>query len=642
MKRFSRFAVAIGLFFMLVLTIQPVFAQGGKGAGSPVDLVGTWRKVGHEDTHERGSGPDPGEFWGLPLNDAARMRADTYNEEWVTTSQIMQCRPHPLGYQPLGPDPMRIEQIVDPVNRQVIALGVSYDETPGNRMIWLDGRPHPGPYGMHSWEGFSTGHFKGDTMIVESTHLKEGLHRRNGVPASFRASVVEHVSLDEPYMTWVVTTYDPDYLTEPVVRSVTYVRAPTVRIPPYPCQPTQEEHLSGKSEYRMPHYLPGSNPYLTEVAAKYKMPLEGVRGGAETLYPEWRAKGITLSIPASGAAFKPTYTDASTKAAEMADARPKTNPTYDKVDAVHASGTVYMIAGAGGNIAVSSGDDGIFLVDTGAAAATPKVLDAISRIATNLRPPDHPEGAVPYADFWQGTHAYRPPTIRVIINTSMSPDHTGGNSNIRDSAFFHGIGVEGQDELASEVIMAHEMVQRRMLEEGAPERSVPTNTFFSLRQDLHRYMNGSAVQIYHTPDAITDGDSFVWFRTPDVIAAGDLYNSDIYPPINVDKGGSVDGVITGLTQIFDMCAVEYMSQGGTTIIPGHGWLSDAADLEYYRDMLMVIRDRIQSMIDKKMTLAQVKAAKPTMDYDVEYGREPGVTSNFVEAVYRSLTEKKSK
>ncbi|MEQ1948788.1 MAG: MBL fold metallo-hydrolase [Bryobacteraceae bacterium] len=640
--RISRYTIAVGLLFLLALSIQPVFAQGGKGAGAPVDLVGTWRKIGHEDTHERGSGPDPGEYWGLPVNDAARMRADTYNEEWVTTSQIMQCRPHPLGYQPLGPDPMRIEQIVDPINRQVVALGVSYDETPGNRMIWLDGRPHPNQYAMHSWEGFSTGHFKGDTMIVESSHLKEGLHRRNGVPASFRAYVVEHISLDEPYMTWVVTTYDPDYLTEPAVRSATYVRAPTVQIPPYPCNPTQEEHLAGKNEYRMPHYFAGENPYLTEVAAKYKAPLEGVRGGAETTYPEWRAKGLTLPIPQDRITIKPAYTDASTKAAEMADAKPKVAPSYDKVEVVHASDNIYMIAGAGGNIAVSSGADGVFLVDSGAAAASPKVLDAIAKITGDLRTSPHPEGAIAAGDFWQATHAYRPPTIRMIINTNLNPDHTGGNGNIRDSKFFKGIGVEGEDELASEVILANELVQRRMLEENAPARSVPTNTFFSLRQDLHRFANGSAVQIYHTPDAITDGDSFVWFRRADVIAAGDLYNSDIYPPLNVDKGGSIDGVISGLNQIFDLCAVEFMSQGGTVIIPGHGWLSDAADLEYYRDMLMVLRDRIQAMIDKKMTLAQIKAAKPTMDYDVEYGREPGVTSNFVEAVYRSLTEKKRK
>jgi glyoxylase-like metal-dependent hydrolase (beta-lactamase superfamily II) len=141
------------------------------------------------------------------------------------------------------------------------------------------------------------------------------------------------------------------------------------------------------------------------------------------------------------------------------------------------------------------------------------------------------------------------------------------------------------------------------------------------------------------PNAVTDGDSAVWFRRADVIVAGDVYNSDIYPPIDVDRGGSIDGEIDALNKLADMCVTEFMSQGGTMIIPGHGWMSDAADVGYYRDMMMILRDRIQAMIDKGMTMAQVKAAKPTMDYDPEYGREPGVTARFVEAVYRSLKDK---
>ena len=149
-------------------------------------------------------------------------------------------------------------------------------------------------------------------------------------------------------------------------------------------------------------------------------------------------RSLTLPVPAAGLTIKPTYTDASTKAAEMADAKPRTNPTYDKVEVVHASEGIYMISGAGGNIAVSSGNDGVFLVDSGAAAATPKVLDAIQQITNQLRPPDHPEGAVAAGDFWQATHAYRPATIRMIINTNLNPDHTGGNANVRDSKFFHG------------------------------------------------------------------------------------------------------------------------------------------------------------------------------------------------------------
>jgi glyoxylase-like metal-dependent hydrolase (beta-lactamase superfamily II) len=144
------------------------------------------------------------------------------------------------------------------------------------------------------------------------------------------------------------------------------------------------------------------------------------------------------------------------------------------------------------------------------------------------------------------------------------------------------------------------------------------------------------------PSATTDGDSAVWFRRADVIATGDVYNSDIYPPIDVSKGGSIDGEIESLSKLAHLCVTEFMSQGGTMLVPGHGWISDGGDLGYYRDMMIIIRERIQSMIDKGMTLAQVKAAKPTMDYDPEYGRQPGATANFVEAVYRSLKEKKTK
>ena len=110
----------------------------------------------------------------------------------------------------------------------------------------------------------------------------------------------------------------------------------------------------------------------------------------------------------------------------------------------------------------------------------------------------------------------------------------------------------------------------------------------------------------------------------------------VYPPIDVDKGGSINGEIDALNKLIDMSVTEFMAQGGTLIVPGRGWISDAADVGYYRDMLMVIRDRIKAMTDKGLTLAQVKAAKPTMDFDPEYGREPGVASRFVEAVYRSL------
>ena len=608
----------------------PALAQ----ENSPLDLTGTWRWIPHEDERDRNPGAYPGDYRGLPLNDAARMRADTYDEEWNSTSPLLQCRPRTPGYQPKGLDPMRIDKVVDPLSRQFLAYRVSYEKTPGDRMIWLDGRQRPSQYALHSWDGFSTGTFQGDTLEITTTHLKESFVRRNGVATSFRATVIEHVSLEEPYLEWTFTVIDPDYLTEPLVRSATYVRAPTLQLPPYPCQP--EEYQPGE-KYRVPHYLGGENPYLTESAVKYRTSLEGVRGGAETLYPEWQARSRTLSPPAAQSTLKPVYSDASTRIAERADAQPPRPRVYDKVEALHVAGNVYLIAGAGGNIAVSAGGDGVIMVDSGAAAASERVLTAVRQIVQALRPPEMPDSTSSFGSTWQGTHAFPDPMIRMIINTSSNPDHVGGNGNVRTSPMFRLLGY--RDPSLSLQVLAHEAVQRRMVEAKAAELLVPTDTYASAKYTMYRFMNNQAIQILHMPHAVTDGDSAVWFRRADVIVAGDVYNSDMYPPIDVDRGGSIDGEIEALDSLIDMCVTEFMSQGGTMIVPGHGWMSDAADVGYYRDMLMIIRDRIQAMIDEGMTLAQVKASKPTMDYDPEYGREPGVTSRFVEAVYRSLKEK---
>ena len=616
------------LFILLaVLAASPVHAQ----ENSPIDLTGTWRWINHEDERDRNPGAYPGDYRALPLNDAARMRADTFDEEVNATSSLLQCRPRSPGYQPKGLDPMRIDKVVDPLSRQAIAYRISYEKTPGDRVVWLDGRQRPSPYALHSWDGFSTGRFQGDTFEITTTHLKESFVRRNGVPTSFRATVIEHISLEEPYLEWTFTVIDPDYLTEPLVRSATYMRAPTLQLPPYPCQP--EPYQPGDT-YRVPHYLPGENPYLTESAFKYKAPLEGMRGGADTLYPEWRARAMTLAPPAAQSVLKPAYTDGSTRIAERADAQPKRPPTYDNVEALHVAGNVFLIAGAGGNIVASSGGDGVVLVDSGVAAATDRVLGAIRQIGQALRPPDVPDAASPFASTWQAAHAGADPMIRMIINTSGNADHVGGNANIRMSPMFRLLGY--RDPTLSLQVFAHALTQRRMLEAKAAAMLVPTDTYGSDRYTMYRFFNNQAIQLVHPASAVTDGDSFVWFRRADVIAAGDVYNSDIYPPIDVDKGGGIDGEIDALNTLIDMCVTEFMAQGGTMVVPGRGWISDAADVGYYRDMLIVIRDRIRSMVDKGMTLAQIKAAKPTMDFDPEYGREPGVTAHFVEAVYRSL------
>ena len=628
MNNVNRLRCVRGLLVLSALVLRPAVAQ----EHMPVDLSGTWRWVHHEDEYEHEPGADPGEYWGLPLNDAARMRADTYRETWVTTDPLLQCRPRAVDYQPLGLDPMQIDKMVDPVNKQLVAYRVSYEKTPGERIVWLDGRHAPSQYAQHTWEGFSRGKFKGDTLEITTTHIKEGYVRRNGVATSFRATVIEQIALDEPFLTWVVTVIDPDYLTEPLVKSVVYVRAPTLQLPGYPCQP-ENEQLDGK--YRVPSYLPGQNPYLTEDAFKYKVPIEGERGGAETTYPEWREIGAKLSPPTAQYQLKPVYNDASTHIAEMADKQPKRPPNYEKVEGLQVEGNVYLLAGGGGNIVASVGGDGIIMVDSGAPEATDKVLAAIHQVAQTSKPPDRPDSASPFSGTWLATHVFPEPVIRMIINTNAAPDHVGGNVNIRMSPMFRPIS-------GSTAIVAREEVQSRMNDDKAPDAAIPMTTYAAEKYTLFRYLNNQAVELFHMPNAVTDGDSAVWFRRADVIATGDVYNSEIYPPIDLAKGGSVQGEIDALNKLVDMCAAEFMSQGGTMIIPGHGWISDVGDLGYYRDMIIIIRDRIEDMIGKGMTLDQVKAAKPTLDYDPEYGRQPGVTSQFVEAVYRSLMEKKAK
>jgi cyclase len=637
MQSLTRLAVAAGLVLLAGLAVVPVTAQ----QNSPVDLSGTWVWVNHEDATNRYRGVDPGgRYEGMPINDAARMRGDTYSEEWVSTSPLLQCRPRGPTYQPYALDPVQIEKQLDPISRQIAAYRITAHKTAGARMIWLDDRPHPSRYAAHSWEGWSTGTFKGPVLEISTTHLKESILSRNGIPSSFRATVIEQLFLDEPYLHWVFTVIDPDYLTEPLVRSGLYVRGPTQQLAPYPCQAEDNLPPDARNTYKVPHYLPGENPWLTETAFKFKVPLRAWRGFAETLYPEWYAIGKTQPPPAApDIVLKPVYDDESTRVAERADAQPERTTTGGEVEAVHVAGNVYLIAGAGGNIAASIGGDGVIMVDTGASSGTEKIVAAIRQAAARLRPPDSPESASPFNSTWQATHAFAEPKIRMIINTSDNPDHVQGNAAIRKSPLFGPLGDGpayqlGTSSGSSQQNLAHVNVQQRMLDANAD--NAPTDTYLADKYTLYRFFNGQAVQILHMPNAITDGDSAVWFRRSDVIATGDIYNSDIYPPIDVGRGGSIDGEIEALNKVLDMSVTEYMSQGGTMIVPGHGWVSDSGDVGYYRDMLMIIRDRVQNMIDAGMSLQQVKAAKPTLDYDPLYGRQPKATARFVEAVYASL------
>jgi glyoxylase-like metal-dependent hydrolase (beta-lactamase superfamily II) len=231
--------------------------------------------------------------------------------------------------------------------------------------------------------------------------------------------------------------------------------------------------------------------------------------------------------------------------------------------------------------------------------------------------------------------------VRYVLNTSYRPDHTSGNEALRGAPAGGGGGRGGG---RGTPIAAHESVLARM---SAPTgRSAPTavnawpsETYYKAFHDI--YFNGEGIQLIHVPDAITDGDSLVYFRRSDVIAAGDIFLTTTYPVIDLKTGGTINGVIAGLNKLLDLCIVKEKQEGGTMVIPGHGRISDEADVLEYRDMLTIVRDRIQDAIRKGRTLQQIQTAGLTRDYDGRYGATTGpwTTAMFIEAAYQSLTKK---
>lgn len=273
-----------------------------------------------------------------------------------------------------------------------------------------------------------------------------------------------------------------------------------------------------------------------------------------------------------------------------------------RIDTFHVQGNVYMLIGAGANVAVQTGDDGILVVDTGSRETREDVLAAIRALS------DGP--------------------IRWIINTEADLDHTGGNETVSQA----GVTVNGNPA----AIIAHENTLARMSLEDRPVTEWPLNSFFEAKRDF--YFNGEAIFLYHVPAAHTDGDILVYFRGSDVLVTGDIFVTTHFPMIKVEEGGGVDGFIEGLDIALDIAVPAYLQEGGTYVIPGHGRVSDEADVLEYRDMVLFVRDRVQHMIDQGKSLKDVIAARPSLDYDLRYSNEdiPWTTDMFIEAVYRSL------
>jgi glyoxylase-like metal-dependent hydrolase (beta-lactamase superfamily II) len=276
---------------------------------------------------------------------------------------------------------------------------------------------------------------------------------------------------------------------------------------------------------------------------------------------------------------------------------------------------VYAIFGAGGNVTVQIGEQGPLVVDAGVAGMSDKLIAAVESLS--------------------------PRPIRGIINTHLHPDHTGGNETLSTKGGFVSGGTTGAGRRDA-TIYSHENVLLRMSgalgKEKVPTGFWPGNTFFNERKEV--YSNGEPVELLYQPKAHTDGDVVVFFRRSDVVATGDIFDMTRFPMIDRARGGTINGLIAALNRLLDIVIPAPTQERGTMIVPGHGRLADEHDLLEYRDMVTIVRDRVRHMIGKGMTLDQVLAARPAMEYESRWGATSGTwtTAMFVDAVFNSLKE----
>ena len=309
-------------------------------------------------------------------------------------------------------------------------------------------------------------------------------------------------------------------------------------------------------------------------------------------------------------------------------AQPRSQDGGD-IEVIQVRPNVYMIAGAGANITVHLGSEGAILVDTGSAQTADKALAAIEKLTSQR--------------------------IRYIIDTGADADHVGGNEILSRAGLtlfpYNGGGGFGiGDAVANSgaaAILAHDNVNQRMSAPSGqqspfPTAAWPTETFTGRGKSL--YLNNDGIQVMYQPAAHSDADSIVFFRRADVIATGEIFDMTHFPVIEVENGGSIQGEIEALNRLVDLAipAVPLVwMEGRTMLIPAHGRLSDQADLVEYRDMVTIMRDRIQDLVKQHMTLDQIKKANPAQGYRKRWGADTGAwtTDKFIEAVYKSLTAK---
>ena len=404
------------LVLFILLQAEAAFGQ--------IDIAGDWDHPGPvlmEDPVDRGTGPDVGDTLGSPLNEAGVLKAESYSPSWLNIPEH-QCMPHPPSGAFWNPSTVSINKEYDPLTRRLIAYRIQ--GTFGlDRVIWMDGRPHPSADEVHTFQGFSTGRWEGDLLAVETSHLKENWLRRNGVRTSDRTRMIEHFIRRGNLMTVVIVLEDPVYLSEPFVRTTEYVLntqpAPALGRPfnnpeegPIFFKRFPAEELGG-DKHHVPHFLPGTTPLFPEFAKSRGVPEWILKAGTATMYPEF---GRRLRQPGNDAVRPP--------AAPLESQRPRNTG----IRSMHVQGQVWVVMGGGANVTVQVGSEGVLVVDTGLEQSADAVLAEIRRIA----------GEKP---------------IRYVINTSWKDDHTGGDVKISAAR-------TPQDQHAA--VIAHENVPLRL------------------------------------------------------------------------------------------------------------------------------------------------------------------------------------
>ena len=594
------------LFAIWISSCLPATAQ--------VDLSGYWANRPHEDNMARGPGLEPGEYEGFPISAAGRLKGYSW-DAGIYSNPERQCVPLGIVTANSG---FRLWKEVEQVSQEEIAWHLRIDYEGQDRVIWMDGRAHPPAVAPHTSQGFSTGVWKNNQLVVTTTHLKMNMIERNGLPRSDSATIVEHFLRRDNIITVVHITYDPVFLEEPLIQTRDFALDIYARIAPSVCVPVDE--IANRPKGYVPHYLWGKNPLLLNAVNKYGVPAEAVGGGAITMYPEFTSLLKTGGSKRTPADLNRPSVSKTTRAPVPAPA----DPAGVKIEALPVQGRVYLLAGIG-NSALQVADNGVYLVDSQPGPLSNKLLDAIRQIS-------------------------RKP-IRYLLNTSSDPDRIGGNEVLSKSGSSLGSTGGGGPQFAGNSgadrgtanpapIFAHENV---LLQISAPTGSVspvptaawPTETFAGKE---YRLFNDEPVIVLHQPNAHSDGDSFVFFQNSGVVVAGEIFSTVTYPVIDRKRGGSINGMIAALNNLIDLCTPKHTQEGGTYVIPGHGRISDVGDVVEYRDMVTIIRDRIADGVKRGLTLEQVKAEQPSYEYDGRYGAPTDywTKDQFIEAVYENL------